>query len=81
MNLFQKHVDTIIVLGGIFSSVLWMNHELEKDMAVVKAVLIMKNILPQELAMNNKANLVPISKKDIIEENCSSEGNYGRTKN
>lgn len=53
MDWVKKHVDTVIVLGGILSSVLWMNHkfaEIEKDMAIVKTVLIMKNIMPQELA-------------------------------
>jgi hypothetical protein len=27
MNLFKKHVDTVVVLGGILSSVFWMNHK------------------------------------------------------
>ena len=63
MDWIKKHVDTVIVLGGILASVLWMNgkfdhvekrfSEIEKDMAVMKAVLIMKNIMPVELA-NNK---------------------------
>lgn len=66
MNWFKKHVDTVIVMGGIISSVLWMNHkftqidtrfsaidlrfaELEKDMAVMKAVLFMQGHFPKEL--------------------------------
>lgn len=87
-NWFSKHVDTVIVLGGILSAVIWMqgkfshtderinevttrvavvNHEivtlkndlaqlkvdvsqLKLDMSTVKTVLIMKNIMPQELA-------------------------------
>jgi hypothetical protein len=55
MEWFKKHVDTVVVLGGILGAVFWMNGkfaELEKDMAVVKTVLIMKNIMPQELAIN-----------------------------
>jgi hypothetical protein len=50
---FKKHADTVMVLGGILSAMIWMNHKfatLEKDMAVIKAVLIMKNIMPPELA-------------------------------
>lgn len=60
MDWIKKHVDTIIVLGGLLSAVLWMNgrfnevdsrfNALEKDMAVIKTVLVMKNILPSELA-------------------------------
>lgn len=59
MNLIKKHVDTVIVLGGILSSVFWMNHKfteidnrfvsLEKDMAVMKAVLMIKGQFPKEL--------------------------------
>lgn len=53
MELFKKHVDTVIILGSILSSVLWMNgkfNELEKDIIVVKTVLILKQIMPSELA-------------------------------
>jgi hypothetical protein len=62
MDLIKKHVDTVIVLGGILSAVLWMNNrfnnlekemgELKTDMAVMKTVLIMKNVMPKELAAN-----------------------------
>jgi len=55
MDLFKKHVDTVIILGGILSSVFWMNgkfaeidkrfNDIEKDI-----VMIMKNIMPNELA-------------------------------
>jgi hypothetical protein len=53
MEVLKKHVDTVIVLGAILSSVLWMNGkfaEIEKDIAVMKAVMIMRNIMPAELA-------------------------------
>ena len=60
MEWIKKHVDTVIVLGGILTSVLWMNGKfnqidekfaiMEKDIAIVKTVLIMKNIMPSELA-------------------------------
>lgn len=53
MEWLKKHVDTVIVLGAILSSVLWMNGkfaEIEKDVTIIKTVLIMKNILPCELA-------------------------------
>lgn len=53
MDMIKKHVDTVIVLGGILSSVIWMNGRLatiEKDLAVIKTVLIMKDLMPKELA-------------------------------
>ena len=53
MEWLKKHTDTVIVLGAIFSSMLWINgkfNALEKDMAVIKAVLVIKNIMPTELA-------------------------------
>jgi hypothetical protein len=71
MEFLKKHVDTVVVLGGVLSSVLWMNHKfsdvdkklvkleqdmdskfakVEQDMAIIKTVLIMKNIMPSDLA-------------------------------
>ncbi len=53
MDWFKKHVDTVVVLTAILSSVLWMNGkfgEIEKDITIIKTVLIVKNILPSELA-------------------------------
>ena len=53
MDWFKKHVDTVIVLGGICASLIWMNgkfNKIETDMAVMKAVLIMKEVMPHELA-------------------------------
>ena len=59
MEWMKKHVDTVIVLGGILGSILWMNGKfnsidarfvaIEKDMAIVKTVLLMKDIMPKEL--------------------------------
>jgi len=53
MEWLKKHTDTVIVVGAIVGSMLWMNgkfNDLEKDIAAIKAVLVMKNILPAELA-------------------------------
>lgn len=60
MEWLRKHVDTVIVLGGLLSSVLWMNgrfnevdkrfNDVEKEIAIMKTVLIMKNLMPAELA-------------------------------
>ena len=62
MEWLKKHTDTVVVLTAILSSVLWMNGKftdvekdissLDKDIAVIKAVLIMKNVMPSELCKN-----------------------------
>lgn len=63
MEWIKKHVDTVIILGGILSSVFWMNGKfsevdarlagIDKDIAVIKTVLIMKNIMPSDLCSNH----------------------------
>lgn len=63
-NFLTKHIDTIIILTAVCSSVLWMNGKfndihtqftgIEKDIAVLKAVLIMQKIMPAELAINGE---------------------------
>lgn len=60
----KKHVDTVVVLGAILSSVFWMNSQfngidnrfalMEKDIAVIKTVLMMKNIMPNEICKAEK---------------------------
>lgn len=57
MEWIKKHTDlmmiVITILGSFLTSFLWMNgkfNDLEKDMAVIKTVLIMKNVMPAELA-------------------------------
>ena len=57
MDIIKKHVDTMVVLGGILSSILWMNHqfnELKQDILIIKTVLIMKNIMPDQLCAKPK---------------------------
>lgn len=56
MEWFSKHADTIIILGS-FALCFWnmnekMNAEfnrIDKDLAVIKTVLIMKNICPNDM--------------------------------
>lgn len=55
MDWMKKHSDTLAVIAIMFSGFLWMNgkfNALEKDMAVMKTVLIMKEIMPIDLAVN-----------------------------
>ena len=64
MDWMKKHVDTVVVLGAILSSVFWMNSQfngidnrfalMEKDIAVIKTVLMMKNIMPNEICKAEK---------------------------
>lgn len=56
----KKHTDTVIILTAFASAVIWMNGKfndvdkrftkIEQDMAVMKAVMITKEIMPRELA-------------------------------
>lgn len=60
MEWVKKHTDTVIILGGILAYVLWFNsklNDLKRDMAdvkesilTIKCVLVMKGIMPSELA-------------------------------
>jgi hypothetical protein len=59
MEWFRKHTDTVIILSAFGAALLWMNgkfNDIEKDMAVVKTILIMKDIMPKELAKSNNIN-------------------------
>lgn len=59
MDWFSKHVDTAVVLGAVLGCMIWMNgkfsdvdsrfNEIEKDIAVIKTVLVMKDIMPHKL--------------------------------
>lgn len=50
-SIFKKHIDTIIVMGGILGSFLWMQGNfsaLQKDVTVIKTVLLMQNLVKPE---------------------------------
>lgn len=57
MNWFKEHADTIVILSS-FALCFWNMNEkmntnfaaLEKDVAIIKTVLIMKQIMPCEFA-------------------------------
>ena len=57
MDRIKKHADTVIlmitIITSLLTSVMWMNTkftELEKDILVIKTVLIIKGVMPIELA-------------------------------
>lgn len=55
-NWFSQHADTIAVIGSILGAIMWMNSQfngIQKDLAVIKTVLIMKQIMPCELAKDH----------------------------
>ena len=57
MEWFKKHADTALIIGSIAGSMIWMNgkfKDIEKDIAVMKAVMVMQKILPAELATSKK---------------------------
>lgn len=53
MDWIKKHVDTVIVLGGLLSSVLWMNNkfsEVEKEIGILKtSMAVMKSDVEKEI--------------------------------
>ena len=55
MDMIKKHIDTTIILGGILTSVLWMNHKfnsIEKDILVMKTVMQIRGIMTNDIATN-----------------------------
>ena len=64
MEILKKHADTVVTLGGLFGAILWINSQftgindrfsnMEKDIAVIKAVLIVNGQYPKELALQDK---------------------------
>lgn len=52
MEWLKRHTDLVIMLSAFASAMLWMNgkfNDIEKDIAIIKTVLVMKNIMPAEL--------------------------------
>ncbi len=60
MEEFKKHLDTIAIILTVISSVLWVNNSfnqrfntIEKEIAIIKTVLVMKDLMPKELDKHN----------------------------
>jgi hypothetical protein len=56
MNPIKKHIDTVIIMGGILGCFLWMNSrltEIEMRLVRIETVLVIKGILPEVLAVNS----------------------------
>jgi hypothetical protein len=57
MDWFKKHADAVVTISLMFAGFLWMNgkfNAIEKDITIIKTVLIMKQIMPPELACTEK---------------------------
>ena len=57
MDWIKSHIDLLVMLTAFASSILWMNgkfNDIEKDICIIKTVLVLKNILPAELAKNDE---------------------------
>lgn len=73
MEWFSKHMDAFIIISAIVGSMLWMNtrfneidkkfSDIEREIAVMKTVMIMKNIMPTELAKSSTNNINEMNKK------------------
>lgn len=59
MDWFKQHADTLVILSS-FALCFWHLNEkingIDKDLAVIKTVLVMKQIMPNELASTVKEN-------------------------
>jgi hypothetical protein len=52
MDWMKKHSDLITILTSFALAMLWMNgkfNEIEKEITIIRTVMIMKNIMPAEL--------------------------------
>lgn len=57
MDWFTKHADAVVTISIMFAGFMWMNSKfnaLEKDVLVIKTVLIMQKIMPSELAVKGE---------------------------
>ena len=64
MEWLQKYKEIMAILITVIGGFFWLNNKfecvnakfsaIEKDIAVIKTVLIMKNIMPQDLAKEGK---------------------------
>jgi hypothetical protein len=54
---FKKHTDTVMILGGIFGAMIWMNgkfNQMEIRLVKIETVLLMKKIMPTEIAKDKE---------------------------
>lgn len=57
MDWIKKHTDTVIVLGALFTGLLWINgkfNDMDRRLIKIETILFLKGIIPPELASNLK---------------------------
>lgn len=57
MEWFKQHADTIVIVSSFVLCFWHLNDRItaiEKDVAIIKTVMVMKNILPVELCKNQE---------------------------
>lgn len=53
MDLFKKHVDTVVILSSMLTAMIWMNgkfNDIDRRLVRIETVMILKGIMPSELA-------------------------------
>lgn len=56
---WKKHMDTIVILGAIITTFLWINHNInsiDRRLTIIETVMIMKNIMPCEMVAKGERN-------------------------
>ncbi len=54
MDWIKKHTETVVVLGALCAGFLWMNgkfNDIDRRLVRNETILIMKGIMPSELAI------------------------------
>jgi hypothetical protein len=57
MELIKKHVDTVVILGGIAGSLIWMNgkfNDIDRRLVRIETVMVVKGIMPDHFAGNKE---------------------------
>lgn len=52
----RKYIDTIAIISTLVGCVIWMNmrfNAIDKEITIIKTVLLMHGIYPKELAMES----------------------------
>lgn len=53
MDLMKKHVDTVVILGGIVGSLIWMNgkfNDIDRRLVRIETIMAVKGIMNDHFA-------------------------------
>lgn len=57
MEWIEKHSDTVLVLGALFTGFLWLNgkfNDLDRRLVRIETILVMNGIMHPDLAAHSK---------------------------